>query len=186
MTVNIIFDSRRSEKYEPLIKTLKEQGITDYKLWPAIIQSTVIESISESHKMIVRDAQNRGLEMCAIWEEDCYIPAPNGWKRFIDGIPIWPFDIYLAGTYGLDRPIRNPIAKINGLHAYIIHGRFYDTFLATPPNEHIDVSLDNKGLYYVEYPFIALQRPGWSANSRAFSDKNAELTDADVYGGLPK
>lgn len=179
-------DSRRPEKYDPLMETLKRQGITDYTIWPALIQNTVIESINASHKMIIKDAKDRGLEMVAIFEEDVCFPAADGWKHFLEGIPVWPWDIYLAGTYGLDRPVRNPIACINGLQCYIVHNRFYDTFLAVPDDKHIDVALDNLGLYYVEYPFIALQRKGWSSNSKAFSDKNAELKEEDVYGGLPK
>jgi hypothetical protein len=186
MTVNIIFDSRRPEKYDPLMETLKRQGIVDYKIWPALIYGTVIESINASHKMIVREAQERGLEMCCVWEDDCMIPASDGWSRFLEMLPPFPFDMYLAGTYGLDHPITCKIDKINGLQAYIIHSRFYDTFLSSPPDQHIDVSLDLKGVYYVEYPFIALQRKGWSSNSKNISDKNADLTDADVYGGLPK
>jgi hypothetical protein len=186
MTVNIIFDSRRPEKYVPLMETLKRQGIMDYQIWPALIYGTVIESINASHKMIVRDAKEKGLEMVAIWEEDCMIPAADGWKHFLDGLPPWKWDLYLGGTYGLDRPVTNPIRAINGFHCYLVHERFYDTFLALPDDKHIDTCMDGLGLYYVEYPFIALQRPGWSSNSKAFSDKNMELTDADVYGGLPK
>lgn len=186
MKINIIYDSRRSEYYEPLIKTLSEQGITDYEIWPCLILPSVIESINLSHKLIVRDAKQKGLREVCIWEQDCMFTSPNGWKHFLEGIPPFPFDIYLAGTYGLDRPITGKTNKINGLHCYILRGRFYDTFLSTPDNQHIDTSLDNLGIYYVDYPFTAIQRPGWSANSKAFSDKNMELKDEDVYGGLPK
>lgn len=184
MTVNVISDLRLIERYEPLLNELGRQGITDFKLWPIVEDSkSVISSISKSHKQIIRDAKDKGLERVAILEDDVWFPAPNGWQHFLDGIPLWKYDMYLAGTYGLDRPVQNPIKHINGLHAYICHERFYDTFLSLPENEHIDVAMSGLGLYYVEYPFIALQRPGWSSNTRAFSDKNADLSKEDIYYG---
>ena len=185
MKVNAIFDSRRQEYYDPLIETLQTQGITDYEIWPCLILPTVIESINASHKMIVRQAKEFDLPEVCIWEADCMIPAKDGWQKFLEDMPPWKFDLYLAGTYGLNKPITGKIDKINGIHSYIIRKQFYDTFLSVPDHIHIDVALDNLGLYYVRYPFIAIQRPGWSANSRAFSDKNAQLSDEDVYGGLP-
>lgn len=183
MTVNIIFDSRRQEYYQPLMETLAEQGITDYQIWPCLILPEVIPSISASHKMIVRDAKERNLPMCCIWEQDCMIPAKNGWKCFLEQMPPWKWDIWCAGTYGLNRPITGKTDKLNGIHCYIINERFYDTFLSVPEDQHLDVALDGLGLYYLAYPFIALQRPGWSSNSRDFSDKNADLLKEDIYYG---
>lgn len=185
MTVNIIYDSRRPEYYTPLMETLKTQGISDYEIWPCLILPTVIESINLSHKLIIRDAKKKGLKRVCIWEQDCMIPDSDGWQHFMEVMPK-SFDIYLGGTYGLNRYFKNPIEKINGLHCYILNDRFFDIFLSTPDNKHIDVALDGLGEYHVAYPFIALQRAGWSANSQADSNKNAELRDEDVYGGLPK
>lgn len=184
MTVNIISDIRLIERYEPLLNELGRQGITDFKLWPPVEDpGSVIRSINLSHKQIVADAKETGLPYTAIWEDDCMIIAKDGWKHFLDGLPPWKWDLYLAGTYGLGRPVTNPIRSINGLHCYLINERFYDTFLSVPDDQHIDVALDGKGLYYCEYPFVALQRPGWSSNTRAFSDKNTELSKEDIYYG---
>jgi len=61
MKLNIILDARRVEKYHPLMEELERQGISDFELWPCIIEPKVIVSINLSHKMIVRDAMEKGL-----------------------------------------------------------------------------------------------------------------------------
>lgn len=187
MTVYCLYDDRRPEKFGPLLDELKRQGIDSYRIInPIEDPQSVIRSINLSHKSIIRRAKEFNLDRIAVWEEDCFVPHPEGWKRFLEGIPD-DFDIYLGGTYGLSRPVINPITQINGFHCFIMHSRFYDTFLSIPDNVHCDTALDGLGKFYVHYPFIALQRPGWSATSREeYSNKNAELTDEDVYGGLPK
>lgn len=187
MTLNIIHDNRRSERWEPLMQELFRQGIMDYKIWPPVEDTNnVIRSINLSHKQIVRDAKDRGLPEVAIWEDDCQIPHSEGWRHFLENKPA-DFDIYLGGTYGLNRPITNPITGINGFHCYIMRSSFYDRFLSIPDKVHCDTALDGMGRFYVHYPFIAIQRPGWSATSQEeHSNKNTELMDADVFGGLPK
>lgn len=186
MIVHCLYDNRRPEKFGPLIDELKRQGITSYRIIaPIEDSSSVIRSINLSHKNIIRRAKELKLDRVAVWEDDCVIPHPNGWNKFLDDMPE-DFDIYLGGAYGLNRPIINPVLQLNGFHCFIMHSRFYDTFLSIPDNVHCDTALDVLGKFYVHYPFIAIQRAGWSANCQASSDKNADLTDADVYGGLPK
>lgn len=182
MRLNIISDIRLIERQQPLLKEMERQGIIEYTLWPIIHDpESVIASISKSHKQIVQWAKDQDLPEVAIAEDDLFFPAPDGWKRFLEDTPPMPFDLYLGGTYGLNKPITGIIERINGLHLYIIRKRFYDAFLSVPEDKHIDVALDQMGVYYVEYPFVALQRAGWSSNSRAFSDKNADLLPEDIY-----
>lgn len=184
MIVNVIYDSRRSEKWPDLMQEIHRQGIEDWQIWEPVPDSTsVIRSINLSHKQIVAWAKSKELPYVCIWEDDCFFPAKDGWEKFIESIPPWRWDIWSAGTYGLDRPITGKTDKLNGLHCYLINERFYDTFLSVSVDEHIDVALDGLGLYYIAYPFIALQRPGWSNNSRAFSDKNVDLAKEDIYFG---
>ena len=80
MTVNIIYDSRRFEKYEPLMNELARQDIVDYKIWDCVMLPSVVESINASHKMITRDAKENGDKESIIWEDDCWIPAADGWN----------------------------------------------------------------------------------------------------------
>lgn len=186
MTPHILYDNRRSERWEPLMGELDRQGIKGYVIYqPVWNPDSVIKSINLSHKAIVRMAKNYNLPRVCVFEDDICFPHPEGWKRFLEDIPD-DFDIYLGGTYGIDRPVVNPISQINGFHCYIMDSRFYDTFLSIPDNVHCDTALDGLGVFYVHYPFVAVQKKGWSANCMASSDKNADLTDADVYGGLPQ
>lgn len=186
MIVHCLFDTRRTEKFGPLLNELKRQGITSYRIISPVEDSqSVIRSINLSHKSIIRLAKDLKLDKVAVWEEDCLIPHPDGWNRFLGDTPE-DFDIYLGGTYGLGRPIENPIPAITGFHCYIMHNKFYDTFLSIPDNVHCDTGLDGLGKFVVHYPFIAIQRAGWSANSMSYSDKNTEFIDSDIYGGLPE
>ena len=163
---------------------LAEQGIKDYRIWePVHDPDSVIRSINLSHKQIIRWAKENNIPEVAIFEDDCMFTAPGAWDHFLAEKPVWKFDIWLGGTYGLNKPITGKVDKINGIHCYICSERFYDTFLAVPDDIHVDVALDGLGLYYICYPFVAIQRPGWSSNSRAFSDKNVTLLPEDLYHG---
>lgn len=189
MKLNIILDSRRIEKYQPLMDELSKQGITDYEIWPALILPDVIESINASHKAIVRDAKERGAREVCIAEDDVYFPAPDGWQYFLKKKPS-DYRIYLGGCYSpvgvfVDVPtktfsyiVQNPV----GLHLYFIHECYFDEFLATNPSKHIDTA--QEGIFDVCYPFAALQRAGFSSNNMSYADYNTILNSEDIYAGL--
>lgn len=184
MQVQIIYDNTVEDRFPHIARQLAEQNISDWRFWkPAEDRNSVIRSINLSHKQVIRWAKDEGLPEVAIFEDDVLFTAPGAWQRFLDNTPPFPFDIYLGGAYGLNRPITGLTDKINGFHCYICRERFYETFLGVPDDVHIDTAMDGKGVFYVEYPFIALQRAGWSANTRAFSDKNADLSKEDIYHG---
>ena len=85
--LNIIYDARRHEKYHPLMYELERQGITDFEIWPCIMLPDVVQSINASHKMIVRDAKDKGLEEVFIAEDDLFFPAKDGWEYFLKNKP---------------------------------------------------------------------------------------------------
>lgn len=185
MTLNIIHDNRRSERWEPLMQELFRQGIIDYKIWPPVEDTNnVIRSINLSHKQIVRDAKDRGLKETAIAEDDVFFPSLDGWKYFLRKKPPY-YELYLGGCYspikhGWDEApysyTQNPV----GLHMYLIHERYYDTFLATDEMSHIDTAQESIAIK-VCYPMVALQRPGFSANNRDHVDYNTILKREDIY-----
>jgi hypothetical protein len=180
--LNIIFDSRRQEKYEPLMAELATQKITDYEIWPCVMYPNVVASINASHKMIVRDAMERGLREVAIAEDDIFFPANDGWDYYLRNKPD-EYDLYLACTYIV--PVTNN--KVCGFHLYMVHERFYEKFLSVPDEKHIDTAMDDlKGGYVFCYPFAALQRPGFSNNNRAVVNYNKILKPEDVYGEMPQ
>lgn len=177
MLLNIIYNEVRFERYDPLIEELKKQNITDYKIWDCIRLNNVVESINASHKMIVKDAKERGLKEVCIGEDDLMFTSPNSWKYFLEKKPD-NYDLYLACTYII--PISNN--QICGFHLYCVHEKFYEKFLSIPDKEHIDTAANNiEGNYVFCYPFPALQRAGFSANNRTVCNYNALLKEDDIY-----
>lgn len=187
--VNVISDDRTPGKLDLLIEGLNQQGIVDYKIWEAIIdRKTVTEAINASFKMVVQDAKDRCEKECIIMEDDCYFPAKDGWQYFLKNKPA-DFDIYISGNYLIHEPehYKEPLLKVKayvGNHCIIISEKYYDTFLATPDELHIDTEQSGKGDFYVCYPFAALQRPGFSTNNKAMVNYNAILKQEWVYGTL--
>lgn len=181
--LNVIFDSRRSEKYEPLIQELKRQKINDFEVWPCLLLPDVIHSINASHKMIVRDAKEKGLVECCIAEDDLFFPSVGGWEWFLQNKPP-VYEIYVGGNYNsFQRPMKAGAMRIDsivGFQLYCIHSRYYDTFLDTPIDKHIDTAQQGK-LMYACYPFPALQREGFSANNKSIVNYNATLFPKDIY-----
>lgn len=181
--VNVIHDSRRLERYDPLISELKRQRIKSYEIWPCLLMPSVVSSISGSHKMIVRDAKEKGLVECCIAEDDLQFPNENGWQWFLKNKPP-VYDIYAGGSYfpfdktGKEGAFR--VDEIVGFHLYMIHSRYYDTFLNTPVDKHIDTA-QKSNLMYVCYPMAAIQRPGFSSNNMAQVNYNASLKKEDIY-----
>jgi hypothetical protein len=99
-----------------------------------------------------------------IGEDDLKFSSPGAWKYFLEKKPK-DFDIYLGGIF-LGQPDENNIVKeFTGMTLYCIHSRFYDTFLNTPEDEHIDRALGNLGKYVVCNPFVVTQWDGWSSNT---------------------
>lgn len=90
------------------------------------------------------------------------------------------FDLYLWGSYIV--PLSNNC--VNGFQLYFISNNWYDAFLATPENKHIDSYMDEiKGDYHFCYPFPCLQRKGFSINNNGQVDYNILLKPEDIYRG---
>jgi hypothetical protein len=177
-TLNIIFDDRRDEKFPLLVSELRNQLIEDFRIWPAVVlRHSVVESINESHKMIVRWAKEVGLPYVIICEDDLLFSDIGAWQYYLSKMP-QDFDLYLACTYV--KPF-DPI-KITGFHLYTVAAKFYDTFLSAPKNAHIDVAMDDLGGdYHLCYPFPALQRAGYSSNCSGYANYNTVLEKSDIY-----
>lgn len=184
MKIHIIHDSRRQERYEPLIETLRLNDVKDYEIFPCIIKDPVVSAINASHKMIVSMAKEQGLKEVCIAEDDLMFPCNGAWEYFLKYKPT-AFHIYAACNY-LNTPLTpystNHVKEIFGFHLYIVHYSYYDIFLATRDESHIDMA--QKGDKYqlcVCYPYAALQRPGFSWNNMKYADYNTRFKPEDVY-----
>ncbi len=180
MDINVIHDNRLTGRLEALMNEFKEQNITDYKIWSIVEdEKSVVRSINLSHKRIVAWAKKEGLKEVCIGEDDLCFSAKGGWQHFLDNKPE-SFDLYLWGSYIV--PLSNNC--ICGFQLYVVAEKFYDKFLATPTDTHIDTYFDNvEGDYKYCYPFSALQKPSWSANNRAISNYNSALRPEDIWNG---
>lgn len=183
MTLHIIHDSRRVERYSPLIAELKRQNIEDFEIFPCLIYDNVVRSINASHKMIVRIAKEQGLPEVFIAEDDLCFPSDKGWEWFLKNKPPL-YDIYISGSYdSFKRPSKQGAFRVDsivGFQLYAVSSRYYDTFLSTPDDQHID-SAQKSNSMFVCFPFAAIQRPGFSANNKAFVDYNQTLLEGDIY-----
>lgn len=167
-TINIILDERRCERKELLLEEFRQQNITDFKFWDCVILPDVVQSINASHKMIVRDAKERGLKEVCIIEDDLEFTCKGAWDYFLKQKPE-KYDLYLWGSYLL--PLSNNM--VCGFQLYFISENFYDKFLYCPDNVHIDTEMDKlDGDIKFCFPFPALQRAGYSANNKAVVNYN--------------
>lgn len=172
MRVVVIYDNRRPEKYPLFIEELRLQEINEFEIFPAIVlKHSVVESISSSFKEVIRRAKENGDKEICIMEDDVMFPSLNGWKYFLDNKPE-SFDIYIGGSFIVDNRLKYepPLIKVKeyiGNHCIIVNERYYDKWLETDSKNHCDAVHSGNGEFYVCFPFIALQRAGWSANNQS-------------------
>lgn len=163
MTLNCLNLVHRTDRRDNAIKEFQKQNIIDYQFWTPIPHETAFISISKSHKMIVQDAKNKGLSMCAVCEDDIEFADEGAWQYFIDNIPN-DFDLYLASIYWGEIKPDKTVDDFSAMTLYIIHSRYYDTFLSTPEIGHIDRSQKERGKFVVCDLFTAFQIEGYSDN----------------------
>ncbi len=187
MEIHVLYDNRRIEKWEPLIQELRSQEVAPTKVWEPILEKTVVESINLSHKAIIKYAKEKGLPEVCIIEDDLMFSGNGAWDYFMRNKPLG-FCIYSGGTYLINNPeeYKEPLIKVNeyvGNQLIVVSERYYDTFLSVPDNAHIDVAQSGLGDFYVCFPMVALQRPGFSANAQAKVNYNTILKPEWIYNG---
>lgn len=164
----IINDDRQLDRLPPLIEQCEKYGI-DYEIVPACIdKKTILESITESFKRLVRFAKGTGMNEIWIAEDDLMFPSDGSWEYFVKNKPK-DFDVYIGGSYLIHNEWKYepPTVKVNewvGNHLIVISERYYDRWLETKDFGHIDSEQRGKGEFYVCFPYAALQRPSKSAN----------------------
>ena len=184
--LNVISGGRASADRLPiLMKELSDQGIVQYKIWPGIHDVTSIcKSINLSHKQIVADAKERELPFVIIAEDDIQFTHPNSYQYFLSQMPHHAdYDLFLAGIYLGTLLSDNSVKSFSGLQLYSVSCLFYDTFLSTPDDEHLDRSLSGKGRFFVCNPFAAIQYNGFSHNTGKEENYTPLLHGRKLYEG---
>ncbi len=167
------FPHRRIRK-ESFLKQIEEQRIKEYKIWEGIyIEDNPIKAISQSHKKIVLDAKEKGLERVIIAEDDFLFTSKNSWSFFINSIPKDGYDIFLSHLYHGEW---NENGKVLGTFAaltlYSVHQRFYDIFLNKPEDEHLDLVMNKAWRHEIKVclPMVCKQMSGYSDNEKKEMD----------------
>jgi hypothetical protein len=179
--LNIICGNR-SERMPLLRDELERQGVVNYMFWDGIYLPSVKQSINAAHKQIVEYAKLAEFSEVLIAEDDFIGTHKNSFKYFLSKKPR-TYDMYLSQVYLGDIDENNRVKSFTGMTMYFVHEKFYDTFLATDPHDHIDRSLDGLGDYHVCNPFAFIQRNGWSSNTGKSENYDTLLRSRNLFGG---
>jgi len=183
MEIHCIHDKKRADRFDLLQKEITTQGLT-VRYWPAIKDplNRSFVGISQAHKQIVRWAATEGLPEVCIMEDDCYFFAPGAWDYYLSQKPE-DFDLYLGGVFhGLNED--NTATDYCGNTLYIVHSRFYATFLDTNELNHLDRALAGKGRYVVCDPMVVSQHGGFSDNKLRHDSYERYLVGKRLFGGV--
>jgi hypothetical protein len=179
--LNIIHLPHREDRFELLTGELVSQDLFAC-IWPGILNpEDPKKGISKAHKQVVAWAKQQQFPTVIIAEDDIRFTAPGAFDHFIKNRPA-DFDLYLGGIYyGKIKP-DNTVEDFAGTMLYIIHERFYDTFLSIDENVHIDRGLVGKGRFVVCNPFAAIQHNGYSDNKGCYMNYDSYLDDKQLFG----
>jgi len=171
-------DARRKN----FIKQGMEQEIKDFRIWPGVLDlSMPFRGISRAHKQIVSHAKNNKLPRVCVMEDDVAFFAKGAFEYFIKNIPD-DYDIYL-GSISSGEPDKDNVVKwFRGMSLYIVHERFYDTFLSVKETANIDSALSDKGVYKVCPALVCYQMDGYSYNKKAVKQYSKLTNKYKIYG----
>jgi hypothetical protein len=181
--IGIIHNDVQTLRYETLLRELRGQGIDKYEIFPSVYHwKSVKRGINLAHKSVVEYGKLRGEVETCVMEDDIRFCGSGAFEYFLEHKPK-EFDLYLAGIY-VGEIIDGKVKEFCGFHCYIIHERFYDTFLELPLDEHIDNACRGKGEFYVCDPFIAVQYNGFSSQTGKDEDYDTLLQGRRFYGNF--
>lgn len=181
--IGIIHDAVHTHRYGTLMGELKGQGIDQYEIFPSVYDwRSVKRGINLAHKSVVEYGKLRGEVETCVMEDDIRFCGKGAFEYFLANKPK-EFDLYLGGIYVGDI-VDGKVKEFCGMHLYIIHERFYDTFLNLPLDEHIDGACRNRGEFHVCHPFAAVQWNGWSSQTGKAEDYDNLLQGRSFFGGF--
>jgi len=177
------------ERRKSFENEIEFQGIQEVKVWDAIYNEiSPLTGCSQSHKAIVREAKEKGLNMCLICEDDIKFTSFGSYQYFIDTIPE-SFDIYLGVSYSFsyENYYKDGIVRgyFDSLTLYAIHKRFFDDFLALPENIHLDIAVSNlinEKEIRIAQPFVCTQLDGYSFNAKKVREYGWRLQNKPLFG----
>lgn len=187
---------RRSDRKEHMDRELNKHGIYDYvKRYNAVVATgdTLRHSYiasGTSHRNIVQDAKDKGLEAVLILEDDIFFK--DGVEQQLETSVKNLFqrddwDLYYISANIFDNPISLVadnlmyISMCYCIHAYAVHQRAYDRVLAYDPvnDDPFDKWLnENNFRKFGGYPLICSQIDGVSDNVGGYIGYDEIFTNA--------
>ena len=181
MKIAVIHNFDVGDRFDRLMSEFKEQGIKEFSFFPAVYDShSVKRAINLAHKQCVQYAKDAHLPEICIMEDDVHFTNPDSFSYFLRNKPS-DFDIYLSGIYIGEIQKDQTVHNFTGFHCYIVNKKFYDIYLNTPLDEHIDRALGGLGKYVVSDPFIAIQYNGFSYNTKMDMNYDSLLEGRKLY-----
>jgi len=181
MKIAIIHDFNANDRFDRLMLEFQSQGIKEFSFFPAVHDSqSVKKSINLAHKQCVQFAKDTGLPEICIMEDDVKFTNKDSFSYFLQNKPK-DFDLYLSGIYVGEIKEDNTVDVFSGFHCYIVNQKFYDKYLDTPDDAHIDRALGGLGKYYVCNPFVAIQYNGYSYNTKMDMNYDSLLEGRELY-----
>lgn len=169
MELNIIHLPRRLDRKDKLLSELRGQEISEVRWWDGIEEGLPLRDIARAHKRIVAWAKKERLPSVLIAEDDLAFTAIGAFRHYLQQIPA-DYDLYLGAIHSGKIQSDRSVKDFSGTALYMIHARFYDTFLSINENMNIDRALAGKGKFMVCHPLVARQANGFSDNSGRFID----------------
>lgn len=167
MIINVINLSHRNDRRISLVEHLTEMGCL-YRFWEGFKDRDKLPytNISNSHKQIVKDAKARKLPFVIIAEDDLRFSCDRSLSYFFSQIPS-EYDLFFGCIFTGVIQDGRITSGFSGLQFYIIHEKFYNTFLSAPPTKHLDMWLGERcheHQYYCVDPFVCYGESGYSDN----------------------
>lgn len=178
MIINVLSLPEREDRRNLAIKQINQQG-HDERVWFGNKDGELVQrGISQGHKQIILACKNAGMKEAFIVEDDVKFTSPHSIEEFLRNKPE-QFDLYLGGISGGTIKENRRVGFFSGLFCYIVHERFYETFLALDETQHIDRSvsalspelrgkLGRQPDIFCANPIIAITTDGYSDNSKQY------------------
>jgi len=173
------------ERRKSFENEIEFQGIQEVKVWDAIYNDKMpLTGCCQSHKQIIREAKESGLNRCIVMEDDTTFTSFGAWQYFLDTIPE-SFDLYLGMSYSLmDYP--NGIVKgyFDSMSLYCVNSSFFDDFLAVDESKHLDWGMsefcDTKEIK-IASPYVCQQLNGFSFNANKVREYDWRLQGKQLF-----
>lgn len=179
----VIHDRKRMDREELMMQESINQGFEITWFPPVVGLKTTRANVNAAHKQVVRYAQAQGLKEALIMEDDVEFLGAGALQRFLSSKP-QDFDLYLSGVYSGMVKSDGTVQGFAGMQCYIIHERYYATFLSSNERRDIDRAQGEQGRFIVCIPFAAIQHETWSDHNGSVLDNKKHLEKYSKYINL--